>query len=61
LYLRDELLFDFDEDGIVNTPMSFEIVEVVELRPRHKINQNCWASLIGYCCNNASVLLYVRL
>ena len=31
MYLRDELIFDFDEEGIVNSPMSFEIVEVLEL------------------------------
>jgi len=28
MYLKDELLFNFDEEGLVNIPMSFVIVIV---------------------------------
>ena len=61
MYLRDELLFNFDKDGIVNAPMSFDVNESVELRWSWLHELKCWASLIGYCCNKASVLSYVRL
>ena len=30
MYLRDELIFNFDEEGIVNTPMSFELCKCIE-------------------------------
>ena len=30
MYLRDELLFNFDEEGVVNTPMNFEICKSTE-------------------------------
>ena len=46
MYLRDELIFDFDKDGIVNAPMSFEIVEVVELLLILQLyKQKCWVPL----------------
>jgi hypothetical protein len=30
MYLRDELIFNFDEEGIVSTPMNFELCKRTE-------------------------------